>query len=98
MPPDIPVVQIVGWDKQIVVPPEPEQLVESLRQQIARLEGARRPASDAPVSSGCGSLDDLLPRHGFQRGTLVEWLVAGEGSGAESLALRAAREACGLSI
>ena len=84
MPPDIPILQHAA----------PRELVQSLRQEIARLEGSRRPASGEAVSSGCGPLDKLLPRQGFQRGTLVEWLVAGEGSGGESLAFLAAREAC----
>jgi protein ImuA len=71
------------------------RLIQALRDQIARLEGARRPVDDgAAVSSGCEPLDRLLPGRGFRRGTLVEWLAIGEGSGAETLALHAAREAC----
>jgi hypothetical protein len=58
------------------------------------MEGARRPAGEAPVSSGCGGLDQLLPAQGFHRGTLVEWLTPGDGGGAESLVFLAAREAC----
>ena len=69
------------------------QLVETLREQIARWEKARRP-QETPVSSGSKALDRLLPAGGFHRGTLVEWLAAGDGSGAETLALLAAREAC----
>ena len=70
------------------------QLVEALREQIARLEHSRRQGDAMPVSSGCEGLDRLLPDRGFHRGTLVEWLVAGAGSGGETLALIAAREAC----
>jgi hypothetical protein len=84
MPPDIHVLQN----------PTPQKLIESLREQIARLEGARRPASETPVSSGRGPLDQLLPGRGFHRGTLVEWLASGDGSGAETQALLTAREAC----
>jgi protein ImuA len=69
------------------------QLVETLREQIAHWERARRP-QEAPVSSGSKALDRLLPGGGFHRGTLVEWLAAGDGSGVETLALLAAREAC----
>jgi hypothetical protein len=69
-------------------------LVEALRQRIAQLEGSRRPKSDLPLSTGCEALDRLLPGRGLHRGTLVEWLASGDGSGAESLALVAAREAC----
>lgn len=72
----------------------PDQLLHNLREQIARLETARRPADEEPVSSGCQGLDRLLPGGGFRRGTLVEWLTRGDGSGRETLALFAAREAC----
>jgi protein ImuA len=69
------------------------QLVETLRRQIAHCEGARRP-QETPVSSGSPAVDQLLPGGGFHRGTLVEWLAAGDGCGEASLALVAAREAC----
>ena len=71
-----------------------DQLVEVLREQIARLEGGRRPADSPPVPSGCQGLDRLLPEGGFRRGTLVEWLVAGQANGGQTLALIAARQAC----
>jgi len=35
----------------------------------------------------------LLPRHGFPCGSLVEWLAAGDGTGAESLAIGTAAQA-----
>jgi hypothetical protein len=72
----------------------PAAFVEALRQEIARLETARRPVGEAPVSTGCEGLDRLLPAGGFVRGTLVEWIAAGDGSGAETMALFAVREAC----
>ncbi|MBN2475205.1 MAG: hypothetical protein JXB62_11390 [Pirellulales bacterium] len=68
--------------------------IETLRRQISRLEGGQRPRDTAPVATGCGPLDRLLPERGLRRGTLVEWLAAGAGSGAETLALQAARQAC----
>ncbi len=71
------------------------RLVQALREQIAKLEGARRPRHDgAAVPSGCDCLDRLLPQRGLRRGTLVEWLAAGDGAGAETLALGTARQAC----
>ena len=86
-----------------------QQRIESLRQQMARWEGASRrgpstlgraPAERDPserrpvVSSGCPALDRVLPENGFRVGTLVEWIGRGEGSGAATLALRAAAAAC----
>ena len=68
--------------------------IEALRRQIARLEQPRPTGGNAPISSGCGPLDRLLPGGGFRRATLVEWLSAGEGSGAASLAMAAASQAC----
>lgn len=68
--------------------------LEALRQQISRLERSRPGGGDGPISSGCGPLDRLMPGGGFRRGTVTEWLAAGEGSGATGLALAAARQAC----
>ncbi|MGQ9575056.1 MAG: ImuA family protein [Thermoguttaceae bacterium] len=68
------------------------RFVETLRHQMAQWERARRP-QQATVSTGIRAIDQLLPAGGFYRGSLVEWLAAGEGSGATSLALLAAREA-----
>jgi protein ImuA len=76
--------------------PSSGELIEALRRQIARLEGTRHPRdeSEGPVSSGCRALDRLLPDEGFRRGSLVEWLASGEGTGAETLALGVAARAC----
>lgn len=70
--------------------------VEMLRDKIALWEGSFRGVARnaAAVSSGCPPLDRLLPGGGFARGTLVEWLAAADGSGAGTLAVLAAREAC----
>jgi hypothetical protein len=68
--------------------------VETLRREIARLERSRFRGGDRPISSGCVPLDRLLPEGGFRRAALAEWLSAGEGSGATTLALAAARQAC----
>ena len=74
--------------------PERTISLEALRRRIARLEsGAKRHGGDRPVSSGCETLDGLLPERGFCRGTLVEWLSAA-GGGACTLALLAAKHAC----
>ncbi len=73
----------------------PQALVAALRGQIERLESSRWPRDEQPVSTGCETLDRLLPERGLRRGTLVEWLAAGSGSGAETLALGVAGRACG---
>ena len=70
------------------------QIVDALALQLRRREGAARPPSQQPLSTGSDALDRWLPDGGFRRGTLVEWLSAGEGSGAATLALHSAREAC----
>ncbi len=70
------------------------QLVAELRQRLRQLEQTRRPAGEMSNSTGCEPLDRLLPAGGLSRGGLVEWLAAGEGSGASWLALVAARGAC----
>lgn len=72
----------------------PAQIVETLRQQVRRVEGERRRQDDPTVlSSGAPPLDRLLPEGGFLRGQLIEWLGSCEASGAGTLALLAAREA-----
>lgn len=68
--------------------------VEVLTEQIRAIESSRRLRSHDVVASGIPSLDRLLPEQGLRRGTLVEWLFSGQGSGAGTLAMLAAREAC----
>ena len=68
--------------------------IETLRRRIAGLEGVRRHGNPAPVKSCFGPLDRLLPGRGFRRGTIVQWLADGEGSGAETLAMATAVGAC----
>ncbi len=77
------------------------ELLESLREQVQRIETAGRPNGQF-VSLGCPALDALLPQRGdallpqrgIARGTIHEWLAPRGGSGAEILSLIAAREAC----
>src|SRR5436190_5686311 len=71
-----------------------ETLVSTLRREVARLEMSRPPEDERPISTGSPVLDSLLPAGGLRRGTLVEYLTAGPGNGAGTLALAAAREAC----
>lgn len=71
-----------------------EQIVHALRRQLRRAEEGCRRRDPQIVSSGCAALDHLLPRGGFQRGGLVEWLAPAAGCGAGTLAWLAARQAC----
>ena len=70
------------------------KVVERLAAEIRRVEGLHHAAWGETVTTGCPPLDRLLPGGGLRRGTLVEWLAAEAGSGAATLALIAAREAC----
>jgi protein ImuA len=56
--------------------------------------GGKTTAAACRLSSGIPALDRLLPGGGLRRGTLIEWLAAGEGCGATTLALGLARAAC----
>jgi hypothetical protein len=69
------------------------ELVRSLQEQLRGWERDHRGPGEI-VSSGSPALDRLLPEGGFCRGTLVEWLSAGEGSGAATLALAIACRTC----
>jgi protein ImuA len=63
-------------------------LLRDLQAQIGRLESAgRNPHRLERVSSGFAALDRLFPYGGLAGGTLIEWLGAGEGDGALTLAL-----------
>ncbi len=77
---------------------ESAELAQQLQDQIHGLERTCRAAGVERISSGWEPLDRLLPKGGLRRGTLVEWLgdslCDGLGSGAATLALGAAREAC----
>ncbi|MEW4453662.1 hypothetical protein AB1L30_13395 [Bremerella sp. JC817] len=67
--------------------------IDQLNAQLREMERSR-PASRETVSCGCRALDRMLPREGLLRGSLIEWLAEGAGSGAQYLALTAARQAC----
>jgi protein ImuA len=71
-----------------------QAFVASLHREVARLEGGRPPQDERLLSTGAPALDRLLPGGGLRRGTLVEYLTPASGSGAGTLALSAAREAC----
>jgi len=71
------------------------ELVRQLQNRIRGLEKSRSATlTEGIVSSGCTALDRLFPDGGLRRGSLVEWLTAGTGCGAATLALICARQAC----
>jgi len=70
-------------------------IVEQLRGRIRSVEKWRRGPGEAALSSGWPPLDALLPGGSLRRGSLVEWLAAGPGSGAALLAWKAAQQAAG---
>jgi protein ImuA len=74
--------------------PARQALVAQLAEAVDQLQEHHRPLGLATVSTGSALLDRLLPGGGLPRGSLVEWLAAGPGSGATTLALLAARQAC----
>jgi len=70
------------------------QVMEGLRDQLGRW-GAVSLAEEAAVfSCGAAAVDGLLPAGGLRHGMLVEWLGDFGRSGAVTLGLLAAREAC----
>jgi hypothetical protein len=81
----------------MILPPtftDLRQTVRQLAEQVRAIEGRRPVVGEDRIGSGCPPLDRLLPERGLRRGTLVEWLSAGRGNGADLLALLAAREVC----
>jgi hypothetical protein len=70
-----------------------QQVVQALVQQVKAIELTPH-AQGERVSSGSPDLDRILPERGFARGSLIEWLSSGPGSGTSTLALRAAVQAC----
>jgi protein ImuA len=72
-----------------------QSLIQALAEQMRQYGTARRHSAWGTISSGYPVLDRSLPGGGLERGTLVEWLAHEEGSGATTLAMKAAKEACG---
>ena len=69
-------------------------VVQQLRSRLRQMEraGTRPDGPSALSSTGIAALDALLPAGIFRAGMIVEWIVAGEGSGAARLALPMACE------
>ena len=71
---------------------KPVQKLEQLSRQIREMETAGRPAQEC-ISSGCRTMDRHLPNGGYARGSMLELLRNGPGSGVSSIALMIARQA-----
>jgi hypothetical protein len=69
------------------------QRVQALQHQLQTWEDRPSPARGV-VRSNCAPLDALFPAGGALRGSLVEWLSRGPGTGAAALALAIACRAC----
>jgi protein ImuA len=65
-------------------------LIRQLRERTQQIEASSRNQSLAELASAPEGLEQLLPEQGFRRGSLVEWINDGEGSGAVMLALATA--------
>lgn len=72
----------------------PPPTLDILRRKLVQLERTHSRGDAGVVSSGCGPVDKLLLEKGLRWGTVTEWLSAGQGTGAGTLAFLAAREAC----
>ncbi len=84
----------LSWPKQPVPRDGRDQLVDGLRQQLGRW-GATKEDDEATIfSCGVMALDRLLPEGGLRPGMMIEWLSSLSGSGAATLGLLCAREAC----
>ena len=69
------------------------EILHALAERVRSLEQGHRADPGQHISSSCAALDRLLPQAAFRRSSLVEFLAAGRGSGASTLALILARQA-----
>ena len=66
-------------------------VIQRLQERIDGMQHSRLSVSDrCGISTGFSDLDRLLADGGLRRGTLIEWLSDGPGSGAATLALSVA--------
>ncbi len=74
-----------------------QQTIDGLSRKLRQLERSRQKvhSSGGLVSTGISALDAMLPDQGLQSGTLVEWLSAVTGGGAETLAMSIAGHVMG---
>jgi hypothetical protein len=61
------------------------QRIQDLKERLREVERSCRPVKEPPIVTG-NVLDQLLPKKGWETGTLIEWL-GDDGGGAATLAL-----------
>ncbi|RMF36806.1 MAG: hypothetical protein D6753_18790 [Planctomycetota bacterium] len=69
------------------------RLIHQLAREVRHLETAGRRQAGRVVSSGCPAMDRLLASHGYEPGSVVEYLRSGRACGATYFALAAAASA-----
>ncbi len=73
-------------------PSNPMRTLELLARQIRDMETAGRPDQER-IGSGCRAMDRHLPGNGYARGSMVEMVRNGNGTGVSTLAMLIARQA-----
>ncbi len=70
-------------------------LLQSLKRQLRQISRGEIAPGEAPEinSTGFPAVDELLPQRGIPKGGMTEWLTAGVGAGAATLALAGVRAA-----
>jgi len=71
-----------------------KQTIDELQSRIWARERGLSGNSLETISTGCGSLDNLLPGQGVRKGSLIEWMGEGFSSGAGTVSLIAGRLIC----
>lgn len=71
-----------------------KQTIIDLQRRIHASERSHLHQNSETFSTGCESLDRLLPGRGIQQGSLVEWLGHGHASGAGIVSLIIGRQIC----
>jgi hypothetical protein len=64
------------------------QLIRELKERLREVERSCKPAREVPFSTG-NVLDQLLPKKGWESGTLIEWLDDADGAATLALTIAA---------
>lgn len=80
--------------KPVLSPCSSTDVIADLQYQIQMRERGEAVHSNRIFTTGCETLDNLLPNQGIRQGSLVEWLGVGNASGAGTVSLIAGRQVC----